>query len=385
MNRTIIDIHAIQTVPPSNLNRDDTGSPKTAIFGGVNRARVSSQAWKRAIRLDFKSVLDDSDLGRRTRQVVDILAKRICAVDDTLSTAEAIELATAAFKAGGITIEAKAKTKKTEKDNQDEQEEKIPGASYLIFLSNNQYDKLATAIVEAHHAERKLDKKIFKTVTKSENSIDIALFGRMVADLPDINVDAACQVAHAISVHGVSNEFDYYTAVDDIKEDSKETGAGMIGTIEFNSSTLYRYATLDVDALETNLGDSEATVRAVRAFLSSFITSMPSGKQNTFANRTLPDAVVVSLRDSQPVSYATAFEVPIESADKTSRVTAAAEALREYATDVATTYDDLAPLKTWVMHVGGATAAVTQLGEALPQKDLLTAVENAVRERVGMP
>ncbi|GAA4919388.1 CRISPR system Cascade subunit CasC [Stackebrandtia albiflava] len=376
MSRTVIDVHAIQTVPPSNLNRDDTGSPKTAVFGGVTRARVSSQAWKRAIRKEFKDVLEESDLGRRTKQVVEALAARIAALDEGLND-DATELAIAAFKDAGVKIEAK-KTKKT-----DTTEEKTSHESgYLLFLSNNQYDKLARAVVAAARSGEKSDKKALRQIIDSDHSVDIALFGRMVADLPDINVDAACQVAHAISVHGVANEFDYFTAVDDSKQDAEETGAGMIGTVEFNSSTLYRYATVDVDALRRNLGDDTATVRAVKAFVSAFITSMPSGKQNTFANRTLPDAVVVSLRDSQSVNYAAAFEVPVEPEDKSSRIAKAAEELRRYATETATKYDALAPLQTWVLHVGDTTAAVAELGESMTQRGLLDAIETAVAERI---
>ena len=377
MKRTVIDIHALQTVPPSNLNRDDTGSPKTAVYGGVTRARVSSQAWKRAIRSEFREMLETGDLGRRTKQVVEELAGRITALDASLAD-RATDLAVAAFKDAGIKIE----TRKPKKS--DTAEERTSHESgYLLFLSNNQYDKLAHAVVAAAQADTKPNKKELKRLLNSEHSVDIALFGRMVADLADINVDAACQVAHAISVHRVANEFDYFTAVDDAKEDAEETGAGMIGTVEFNSSTLYRYATVDVDALRANLADDVATVRAVRAFLSAFITSMPSGKQNTFANRTLPDVVVVSLRDTQPVNYSAAFEVPVEAADRASRIAGAATELRRYAADLAAVYDDLAPVHTWVMHVGEGTAAVAELGETLSHNALLAAVETAVAERVG--
>lgn len=377
MNRTILDVHAIQTLPPSNVNRDDTGTPKTAVYGGVTRARVSSQAWKRAIRLEFRNLLDTSQLGRRTKQVVDALAKRITDLDPSLAD-QAVDLAVAAFKDAGVKIEAK-KTKRT--DNEGEKTSHESG--YLLFLSNNQYDKLARAVVDNAHSGAKAGKKALRQIIDSDHSVDIALFGRMVADLPDINVDAACQVAHAISVHAVANEFDYYTAVDDSKQDAEETGAGMIGTVEFNSSTLYRYATVDADALRENLGDHDATVRAATAFLSAFITSMPSGKQNTFANRTVPDAVVVSLRDTQPINYAAAFEVPVELEDKASRVTAAAENLRAYAKDLTDTYDDLAPKQTWVLHVGDTTAAVAELGERKTHNGLIEAVTAAVAERVA--
>lgn len=143
--------------------------------------------------------------------------------------------------------------------------------------------------------------KAAKAALSRDHSVDVALFGRMVADDANLNVDAACQVAHAISTHAVATEFDYYTAVDD-QNPAEETGAGMIGTIEFDSATLYRYATINVPALLRSLGDTEATAQAVEAFVRSFATSMPTGKQNTFANRTAPDAVVVMVRPDRPVN-----------------------------------------------------------------------------------
>src|SRR5690349_6219718 len=242
MSRTIIDVYVLQTVPPSNLNRDDTGSPKTASYGGVRRARVSSQAWKRAVRLAFAHLLDDSQLGERTKRVGESLATRIKTLDPTLSDEAASTLATKTFTATGL---AKADKKKGEARNVE--------SGYLLFLSHRQLDNLAAAALDTERTGAAWDKGRFKALANTEHSVDIAMFGRMVADMTDINVDAACQVSHAISVHAVDNEFDYFTAVDDRKQDAAETGAGMIGTIEFNSSTLYRYATVDVDALHHTL------------------------------------------------------------------------------------------------------------------------------------
>lgn len=139
--------------------------------------------------------------------------------------------------------------------------------------------------------------------------MDMALFGRMVASDPSLNYDAAAQVAHSISTHAVQNEFDYFTAVDDCApEDS--AGAGHLGTVEYNSSTLYRYATVNMVELAHLLG-AEKAAQAVRVFGEAFIRSMPTGKQNSFANRTLPDAVYVTLREDQPVNLCGAFEKPV--------------------------------------------------------------------------
>ena len=141
---------------------------------------------------------------------------------------------------------------------------------------------------------------------KAAPSMDMALFGRMVADEPSLNYDAAAQVAHSISTHAVQNEYDYFTAVDDCQAEDN-AGAGHLGTVEYNSSTLYRYATVNVMELAGQLG-AEQAAETVRAFGEAFLFSMPTGKQNTFANRTLPDAVYVTLREDQPVNLCGAFE-----------------------------------------------------------------------------
>ncbi len=342
-----IDYHIIQSVPPSNLNRDDTGSPKTAVYGGVRRARVSSQAWKRATRRDFDGHLDKADLGVRTLRAVELLVDRMQRLSPGFDTANAQTLAAQTLKALGLSVKAKRKA----------QDGDSPMTEYLVFFSNQQLDRLAALTLKS--GDRGPDARSAKAAFDAAHSIDVALFGRMVANDAQMNVDAACQVAHAISTHAVANEFDYYTAVDD-EAPNDETGAGMIGTIEFNSSTLYRYATVNVDCLRENLGDDAATVRAVDAFTRSFVTSMPTGKQNTFANGTLPDAVVVMVREGRPVNLVGAFEDPIKGDG--GFVTASCDALASHAIEVAEAFGE-APAKTWVSRVGARTAALDALGE----------------------
>ncbi|WP_098755675.1 type I-E CRISPR-associated protein Cas7/Cse4/CasC, partial [Nocardia farcinica] len=272
MTRLFIDVHILQTVPPSNVNRDDTGSPKTAVYGGVRRARVSSQAWKRATRTEFRSLVDPASLGVRTKRVVELIAERIGEIDhDSEELREPdnrVAAAVQVLKGAGIVLEKPKKRK-------DEVVDPVEQSKYLLFLSANQIDRLAQLAIAAAKGAT-LDKSAAKAAANGADSIDVALFGRMVADSTDLNVDAAAQVAHAISVHGVNNEFDYYTAVDD-RSPEDNAGAGMIGVVEFNSSTLYRYATLDLGMLEKNLGSAEATVLAVEAFAKAFVRSMPSG------------------------------------------------------------------------------------------------------------
>ncbi|GAA2833685.1 type I-E CRISPR-associated protein Cas7/Cse4/CasC [Crossiella cryophila] len=344
MPRTILDVHIIQSVPPSNINRDDTGSPKTAIYGGRRRARVSSQAWKRATRKAFPAHLDTSELGKRTRQVVEVLATEITRQAPALD-GRAAELATEVLTAIGI------KTKAARKDGA------LPESEFLLFLSHRQIESLAelavTAATEAGSGKVSINKQEAKTRADREHSVDIALFGRMVASATDLNVEAAVQVAHALSVHAVDNEYDYFTAVDDNKEnnDDEDAGAGMIGTVEFNSSTLYRYAALDVDALCENLGDATATVRAAEAFTRAFITSMPTGKQNTFANRTLPDAVLLVVRQRQPINLVGAFEEVVADDAEHGRVHTAIGKLAEHARDLHAAFDET-PVAAWTFGIG---------------------------------
>ncbi|MFI9410163.1 type I-E CRISPR-associated protein Cas7/Cse4/CasC [Nocardia gamkensis] len=367
MTRLFIDVHVLQTVPPSNINRDDTGSPKTAVYGGVRRARVSSQAWKRATRTEFRELIDPASLGVRTKRVVELLAERIASAipdaDARLSAAAQV------LKDAGIVLDKPKKRK-----DKDDAEDLVEQSKYLLFLSATQIDRLAQLAI-ASAGGSKIDKSAAKAAANGADSIDVALFGRMVADSADLNVDAAAQVAHAISVHAVNNEFDYYTAVDD-RAPEDNAGAGMIGVVEFNSSTLYRYATVNVAMLEENLGDRAATVHAVETFLKAFVRSMPSGKQNTFANRTLPDAVVFSVRTDQPVNLVTAFEEPVEAIGAARAITAAKALATRYRA-IESAFGDGATANFVVTTGDGADA----LGEIAVPVSFAAAVEG-VTERV---
>ncbi|MDX5070833.1 type I-E CRISPR-associated protein Cas7/Cse4/CasC [Lactobacillus iners] len=286
--RLFLDIHAIQTVPPSNINRDDTGSPKTAQYGGVTRARVSSQSWKRAIRKYFYDKGDTQNIGIRSCDIVKYIAKKIVDKDNSISVEDAITLVEKTLNA------AKLSTK----------DQKLKA---LFFISNNQADKFAQACLD-----KKTDKTELQEILKTDTSIDIALFGRMLADDPSLNEDASSQVAHAISTHAIESEFDFYTAVDDLAPEDN-AGAGMLGILEYDSSTLYRYANIALHDFYKQLGDKEEVIDAVKLFVEAFVKSMPTGKINSFANQTLPQAVVVSLRSDRPINLVSAFEEPIKS------------------------------------------------------------------------
>ncbi|MCT7703841.1 MAG: type I-E CRISPR-associated protein Cas7/Cse4/CasC [Lactobacillus iners] len=286
--RLFLDIHAIQTVPPSNINRDDTGSPKTAQYGGVTRARVSSQSWKRAIRKYFYDKGDTQNMGIRSCDIVNYIAKIIVEKDKSISVEDAITLVEKTLNA------AKLSTK----------DQKLKA---LFFISNNQADKFAQACLD-----KKTDKTGLQEILNADTSIDIALFGRMLADDPSLNEDASSQVAHAISTHAIESEFDFYTAVDDLAPEDN-AGAGMLGTLEYDSSTLYRYANIALHDFYRQLGDKEEVIAAVKLFVEAFVKSMPTGKINSFANQTLPQAVVVSLRSDRPINLVSAFEEPVKS------------------------------------------------------------------------
>ncbi|MCA0437745.1 MAG: type I-E CRISPR-associated protein Cas7/Cse4/CasC [Austwickia sp.] len=370
MASTYIDIHVLQSVPPSNLNRDDTGTPKTAFYGGVERARVSSQAWKRATRRHFAEQVEArqltaDQLAVRTKRAVAQVAERLVATYG-MEKAAASDRAVAALKALGFKLESG----RAKKDEEGSAEANL--TEYLTFFSNSQLDEFAR-IAAAAGEGASLDKKSLMDAAQAHHGIEVALFGRMVADDKQLNVDAACQVAHAISTHQATAAQDYYTAVDD-KSPADNAGAGMLGTIEYTSATFYRYATVGFAQLTDNLGSREAALAATKAFIDAFVRSMPTGKQNTFANRTPVDAVVVQVRTA-PVNLVGAFEEAVTS--DSGYVEKSASALADYAHNVADTYADT-PLASYVVRVSPKAASLDRLGVATTLAELPDAVVAAI-------
>lgn len=372
-----LDLYALQSVPPSNINRDDTGSPKTAMYGGALRARVSSQAWKRAMREMFSNFLPEGQLGVRTKFVVPLIADRIAAKREDLSE-RSVDFAKAVLDATGI------KSSETDRKGSDEG---TLATGYLVFIANRELDDLANIAIswaDGGVDPKKPDSKSKKDVQKAFKGIqavDIALFGRMLADASDFNVDACSQVAHAISVNEISQEYDYFTAVDDCAADDN-AGAGMLGTVSFNSSTLYRYATVNLDALMEQLESPEATARGAAAFVEAFVKSMPTGKQNTFANRTLPNVVAASLRDDQPINLVTAFERPVYAERDRSVTQIAAERLAACAKDVEGAFAHPAT-KSWHISYGVDAASLDHFGEGMSFDALVTAVREAIESTLA--
>ena len=332
MNKNLyVDVHVLQTVPPSCVNRDDTGSPKTAVYGGTNRARVSSQAWKRAMRLMFKELFDSDKIGFRTRNVRGLLIEKLSIIAPEKDETELTRIVENALEASKI---------KSSGDKKD----------VLFFISSLQLQALAELALKYDADDLKKTEKekkyknLWQSALNGKPSVDMLLFGRMAANDADLNCDAAAQVAHCISTHEVSNEYDYFTAVDDCQKDT--TGAGHIGSVEFNSSTLYRYATVNVRELCQRLDKDEVT-DAVRGFVEAFVKAMPDGKQNSFANRTLPCYTYVTIREDQPINMAGAFEKAVVKS-KEGYESKSIAALEEYAKKVYENYADQ-PRKSWVV------------------------------------
>ena len=344
-NNLYVDIHVLQNVPPSCINRDDTGSPKTAKYGGAVRARVSSQAWKHEIRKMFEEMFEEDEIGIRTKKVPQMIAREIKNMDGNIDEEKANKLALKVLESAGIN--------KIDKEGK---------SAVLMFFSVEQAKALAQLAIN-ESGDKKEYKKECARALKIKPSIDMALFGRMVASDPSLNYDAAAQVAHAISTHAVHNEYDYFTAVDDLNED-EESGAGHLGTVEFNSATLYRYATVNVVELQKNLGSS--TAKTVKCFTESFIKAMPTGKQNTFANKTLPDFVYITLRIDQPVNLVGAFEKPISGTN--GYLEDSEKRFKEYAEKVYKNYA-CAPERVW------------EIGD-MDILQILEEVENAVNEKL---
>lgn len=364
---TFIDFHALQTLPPNNINRGEDGAPKTAFFGGVQRQRISSQALKAAQRRAFAEHLDPSELGVRTKRIVELVADRVVELDNSIDEAEALTWAQAAFEKAGLKVAA-PKTPKNEPA-------KPPVSGYLVFLGRHQINRLAEALVEMR-GEPFAKKSEVTDIIDENHSVDVALFGRMIADDGALNVDAACLYAHAIGTHEALPDFDYYTAIDDEQEREEITGAGMIGTVEMMSSTIYRYATINVDQLKLNLGDEEAVKRAVEAFATTFIETLPSGKQSTFAALSMPDLVSVAVRDRRPVSLVNAFESPVTGGDRRRE---SIVRLAQEARDVEQEYG-MVPQEAWVVTSSAFAEAADGLGERVTSAELVSNVARAASE-----
>ena len=383
--KTLIEIHVLQNFAPSNLNRDDTGAPKDALFGGTRRARISSQCLKRAVRQNLIQKKDEGlfqpdELAVRTKRLYKAIADRLVGKREEADVIKKAEIALSYVKL------------KAGDDNK---------TQYLLFLGQKEIEALAEVIhqywdkiVPAGEESKEKGKSRSKKATASEapkevrermesifnggKAVDLALFGRMLADMPEKNQNAACQVAHAISTHTVEREFDYYTAVDDLKpEDS--AGADMMGTVEFNSACFYRYAVVDWVKLVDNLQkDEQLATKGLYTFLESFVVAEPTGKQNTFAAHNPPEFVAVSVRRNvAPRSLANAFETAVRVRKDESLTTKSADELISKAKKLNAAYGGMGT--TFVLNL--TAAKVDGFGETVVSlNDLLDKTMLSVKE-----
>lgn len=348
-----VELHLLQNFAPSNLNRDETNSPKDCEFGGYRRARISSQAIKRAIRKTFEArdLIPPEHQAVRTKRLAEALEERFRADGQSDEDAEAV--AGAVVQGLGLSFQKNTNAEDSARKTQ-----------YLLFLGQREIDRLAEVCTRhwdelravarpaesagsGRAAKRAASATVPKEVQKALTSVldggksaDVALFGRMIADLPSKNVDAASQVAHAISTNRVAVEFDFYTAVDDRKPEDTE-GADMLGTVEFNSACFYRYANVDLDQLRRNLdGDEELARQALAAFIRASVLAIPTGKQNSMAAQNPPSFVLAVVRDTGRWSLANAFLKPVTPGREDDLVVRSEERLDRYWGQLTAVYGD---------------------------------------------
>ncbi len=309
----LIEIHMLKNYPPVNLNRDDTGAPKSCMFGGVTRSRVSSQCLKRSWRTSpiLKEMVGEEHLGIRTRKLPDLVAQRL---QELGASQEYIALVLPKLSGFG---------------NKDGTENKDGSyTAQVVFYAPEDIQAVAEtvkalldgcpSVKEVQDLTGKVLQEAVKGAEVRPVTLDMALFGRMVTSNAFRDVEASMQVAHAISTNKLNLESDYFTAMDDLLSGSsmEESGSAMIGDIDYNSACYYHYASLDTDLLAENLKYSpdaqELIGKAVPALIRTMALTSPSGKQNSFAGHTLPSAILVELKEEKvPVSLANAFVRPV--------------------------------------------------------------------------
>ncbi|MDO5603770.1 MAG: type I-E CRISPR-associated protein Cas7/Cse4/CasC [Paracoccus sp. (in: a-proteobacteria)] len=302
---TFVQFHLLTAYPPSNPNRDDQGRPKSAIMGGAPRLRLSSQSVKRAVR---ESSFFQEDLaghiGTRTKRLGIELEKRLIAKGVEAPNAKA----TAASVANVFSkLEPPAKGAPQE-----------PVTTTLAFVSPEEWalaEELAQKMLAGEDLPK--DKDLKKLVLRrADGAVDIAMFGRMLADDPDFNRDAAVQVAHAITTHKVLAEDDWFSAVDDLKKREDDAGAGHLGELGFGSGVYYLYACVNVDLLTENLGgDGELAAKGLESLARALAVATPKGKQNSFAHHPRAHFIRAEIGSQQPRDLSGAFFKPVEGGD----------------------------------------------------------------------
>jgi CRISPR system Cascade subunit CasC len=304
-----IQLHMLVSYPPSNLNRDDLGRPKTAVMGGTQRLRISSQSLKRAWRTsDVFSANLAGSLGVRTKDMGSAILKSLQS-GIRLSTVIKGDLQEkASFKPvdgkkalslARQIAEVFGKLKKGDDSVEIEQ---------LAHFNPEEISAIEKLIEKIAASGKDPDDNDKKILMKSRTAVDIAMFGRMLASSPEFNTEAAVQVAHAVTVHEVAVEDDYFTAVDDLNRGEEDAGAGHLGETEFASGLFYTYICIDKTLLEKNLGENKDLVKtAIKALVEAATKVAPTGKQNSFASRAYASYLLVEKGSKQPRSLSVAY------------------------------------------------------------------------------
>ncbi|MBU7598913.1 type I-E CRISPR-associated protein Cas7/Cse4/CasC [Streptomyces sp. P38-E01] len=346
-----ICVSALHTVPFANLNRDDTNSVKTVQFGGVLRTRISSQCWKRPVRLDFEHRIGQTAL--RTRRIGERVA-RLLTDERGWSNDHAARAGAHLAAAAGITFELGKEV--IEDDKGSKTTKVVPNIVFhnsMVYAPDTTVSALAdvaeefreriesaqdittsadTGVLAPKKKQNGSPAEKIQGILRSTNGV-INTFGRMLTEVDGAAVDGAVQVAHAMTTHATDVEIDYFSAVDDVTalwQDS--TGSGHMGHAEFSTGTFYRYATIDLAQLAHNLkGDVAAVSQLAETFLHSFVKTMPEAKKNSTAPHTPPDLVHITVRADRPLSLAAAFEKPVRAANEGGYAAASRDALAKYA------------------------------------------------------
>ncbi|MEN8264532.1 MAG: type I-E CRISPR-associated protein Cas7/Cse4/CasC [Nitrospirota bacterium] len=310
-----IQLHLLTSYPPANLNRDDLGRPKTAKMGGVDRLRVSSQSLKRAWRTSsiFEQALS-GHIGSRTKEmglkIYDQLKEK--GIDHKQALEWSKPIAGVFGKLKTLSKKDKDELKKLSKEEREKKELVELEIGQLAFIDIEE-ERAITALLDTIAKRKKgADSDELNLLRKKVSAVDIALFGRMLASAPAYNVEAACQVAHSISVHPIAIEDDYFTAVDDLNDGNDDAGAAHIGETGFAAGLFYSYICINNELLINNLsGDESLANRAISALVEAALKVAPEGKQNSFASRAYASYLLAEKGDQQPRSLSVAFLKPI--------------------------------------------------------------------------
>lgn len=332
----LVEVSVLKNFPSSCLNSDDLGAPKSVIFGGVERARYSSQSKKQALRSSdlFETLLKQDVKAIRTRKLFDPVLIELEKLGIGSEYVTGVKKLLSSF---GKKADGKAKEEKEDKERKStekEDKEEFTGTTQLMAYSQEDIQlitKIVKEMIDEAVTPEDFDKKLkskkdfASMITKLHKSVadagvvgislDTALFGRMAATKSLSNIEAAMQVAHAFSTHMVTQETDFFVAMDDLVMAAGEQGAAMMGDVEYNSACYYEYANIDVDKVISNMRNSQVTVEEIKAAIGNLVKAFtlvnPNGKQNTFAAHILPSLVMVEIKDTKvPMNYSNAFVKP---------------------------------------------------------------------------